>query len=101
MKEVRNVKRQNQITHCLVTIMILLTAAWQISEVSLLWKLKKGLRNPFNFFGGIVKGLILKGARPEDDSEQPDDKEKSGNKSPFIKFPDLHLLDFFDSSDGE
>ncbi|XP_075473686.1 uncharacterized protein LOC142504770 [Primulina tabacum] len=103
IKEVRNVKRQNLITHCLVSTMILLTVAWQISEVSLLLKVKSGLKNPFNFFSGIVKGTILKGARTEGDGEQSSEKQKPVSKPPLIKLPDLHLLDLpiFDSSDGE
>lgn len=103
IKEVRNVKRQNLITHCLVSTMILLTVAWQISEVSLLLKVKSGLKNPFNFLGGIVKGLILKGARSEDDGEHLSAKQEPVSKPPLIKLPDLHLLDLpiFDSSDGE
>lgn len=102
-KEVRNIKRQNLITHCLVSTMILLTVAWQISEVSLLLKVKSGLRNPFNFFGGILKGIILKGARSQGDGEQSSAKQKPDSNPPLIKLPDLHLPDLpiFDSSDGE
>lgn len=103
IKEVRNIKRQNLITQCLVSTMILLTVAWQISEVSLLLKVKSGLKNPFNFFGGILKGIILKGARSEGNGEQSSAKEKPDNNPPLIKLPDLHLPDLpiFDSSDGE
>ncbi|XP_075509771.1 uncharacterized protein LOC142546131 [Primulina tabacum] len=103
IKEVRNVKRQNLITHCLVSTMILLTAAWQISEVSLLLKVKNGLRNPFNFFGGIIKDLILKGARREVDGEQSSGQQKPAIKAPLIELPDLPLLDLsiFDSTDEE
>lgn len=103
IKEVRNVKRQNLITHCLVSTMILLTAAWQISEVSLLLKVKNGLRNPFDFFGGIIKGLILKGARHELDRERSSAKQKPAIKPPLFKLPDLPLLDLhiFYSTDEE
>ncbi|XP_073157560.1 uncharacterized protein [Henckelia pumila] len=103
IKEMRNVKRQNLITHCLLSTMILLTAAWQISEVSLLLKLRSGLKNPFSFFGGILKNIILKGARSEDDDQQSSAKQKPVSNPPLIKLPDLHLMDWpiFDSSDGE
>ncbi|CAK9324870.1 unnamed protein product [Citrullus colocynthis] len=55
VKELKEVKRQNFITHCLVSAMIILTVAWQISEVSLILKLRDGLSNPFKSLGRILK----------------------------------------------
>ncbi|KAL7110056.1 hypothetical protein ACP275_05G001200 [Erythranthe tilingii] len=57
MKELKNIKRQNSITHCLLTTLIVVTLAWQFSEVSLILKIKNGLSNPFKSVGGIIKGL--------------------------------------------
>ncbi|KAF5773687.1 hypothetical protein HanXRQr2_Chr13g0591331 [Helianthus annuus] len=33
LKELKKVRRQNVVTHCLLSVMILLTVTWQISEV--------------------------------------------------------------------
>lgn len=55
VKEIKEVKRQNFITHCLVSAMIILTVVWQVSEVSLILKLKDGLSNPFKSLARILK----------------------------------------------
>lgn len=55
VKELKEMKRQNFITHCLVSAMIILTVAWQISEVSFILKLRDGLSNPFKSLGRILK----------------------------------------------
>ncbi|XP_038895500.1 uncharacterized protein LOC120083719 [Benincasa hispida] len=55
VKELKEVKRQNFITHCLVSAMIILTVAWQVSEVSFILKLRNGLSNPFKSLGTILK----------------------------------------------
>lgn len=58
IKEVKEVKTQNSITHYLLTAMILITLGWQLSEVSLILKIKDGLRNPFKSLGGFLKGFL-------------------------------------------
>ncbi|KAA0044571.1 uncharacterized protein E6C27_scaffold46G003210 [Cucumis melo var. makuwa] len=56
VKELKEVKKQNFVTHCLVSAMIILTVAWQISEVSFILKLRDGLlSNPFKSLGTILK----------------------------------------------
>ncbi|KAE8649098.1 hypothetical protein Csa_015237 [Cucumis sativus] len=56
VKELKEVKKQNFITHCLVSAMIILTVAWQISEVSFILKLRDGLlSNPFKSLATILK----------------------------------------------
>ncbi|XP_027100305.1 uncharacterized protein [Coffea arabica] len=62
IKELNEVKRQNFITHCLLSAMIVLTVAWQLSQVSLILKVKEGLSHPFKSLGGMITGL-LKGNR--------------------------------------
>lgn len=62
IQELKQVKRQNFITHCLLSAMIVITVAWQLSEVSLILTLKEGLSNPLKFFGGMITG-VLKGPR--------------------------------------
>lgn len=72
--ELRKVKRQNLITHCLLSAMIILTVAWQFSEVRLLLKLKDGLNHPFRSVGGMVSGL-LKGRRKTGQDEEENNSE--------------------------
>ncbi|KAI3774421.1 hypothetical protein L1987_48976 [Smallanthus sonchifolius] len=58
VKELKIVRRQNLITHCLLSLMIVLTAAWQISEVSIILKLKDGISHPFRSIGSMLKSVI-------------------------------------------
>ncbi|KAK7387589.1 hypothetical protein VNO78_28500 [Psophocarpus tetragonolobus] len=58
MKELKKVKRQNVVTHCLLSVMIVLTLAWQLSEVSIMLKVKDGLSHPFRSFGKMLKGMV-------------------------------------------
>ncbi|KAL6545402.1 hypothetical protein OROGR_009276 [Orobanche gracilis] len=58
MKELKTVKRQNRITHWLVSGMMVLTLAWQLSEVSLILKIKDGFSNPLKSVFGIVRGFF-------------------------------------------
>ncbi|KAI3802837.1 hypothetical protein L1987_30981 [Smallanthus sonchifolius] len=68
VKELKIVRRQNVITHCLLSVMILLTAAWQISEVSIILKLKHGITHPFRSIATMLKTLI-NGANQDDDDD--------------------------------
>ncbi|XP_048430691.1 uncharacterized protein LOC103961444 isoform X2 [Pyrus x bretschneideri] len=56
VREVNKVKKQNSITHWLLSIMIVLTVAWQASEATFLWKLNEGFRHPFRCIGGMLTG---------------------------------------------
>ncbi|XVF02781.1 hypothetical protein REPUB_Repub04eG0203700 [Reevesia pubescens] len=58
MKELKLVKRQNTITHCLLSVMIVVTLIWQLSEVSFFLKVKTGLTHPFRAFGSMVVGML-------------------------------------------
>ncbi|KAL6186317.1 hypothetical protein ACLB2K_042437 [Fragaria x ananassa] len=53
VKELNNLKRRNTITHWLLSVMIVLTIAWQASEVTMLLKVKNGLSNPFSYVGDL------------------------------------------------
>lgn len=64
--EIRRVKVQNVITHCLLSVMIVLTAAWQFSEVSFLLMAKQKLRNPLRTIGDAFMGFLKgKGEKPK------------------------------------
>ncbi|KAI3919259.1 hypothetical protein MKW98_030395 [Papaver atlanticum] len=61
VKELKKVQKQNTITHCLLSVMILLTVAWQVSEVSLILTVKNKFTNPFKSVGNLIKGAIAGG----------------------------------------
>ncbi|XP_031272805.1 uncharacterized protein LOC116131283 [Pistacia vera] len=56
--ELRKLKRQNLITHCLLSAMIVLTVVWQLSEVKLIWHLKEGLSHPVRSAGSMLMGFL-------------------------------------------
>ncbi|PWA58812.1 hypothetical protein CTI12_AA396630 [Artemisia annua] len=58
VKELKELKRQNFITQCLLSAMIVLTITWQISEVSIILKLKDGVTHPFRSIGGLFMSMI-------------------------------------------
>ncbi|KAL3613158.1 hypothetical protein CASFOL_042993 [Castilleja foliolosa] len=58
IKELRHIKRQNTTTHWLVSAMIVFTLAWQLSEISLIMKIKNGFTNPLKSIGGAIGGFI-------------------------------------------
>ncbi|MFS8001442.1 hypothetical protein Hanom_Chr13g01190431 [Helianthus anomalus] len=68
LKELKKVRRQNVVTHCLLSVMILLTVTWQISEVSIILKLKNGVAHPFRSIGSILLSMI-KPRRPQHDKD--------------------------------
>ncbi|KAL0408476.1 UNVERIFIED_CONTAM: hypothetical protein Sradi_1782000 [Sesamum radiatum] len=109
MKELKEVKKQNLITHCLLTVMIVLTIAWQLSEVSLILKIKDGLSNPLRSVGGIIGGFF-KGGRSvnvvQDVIKQASEMQKQVTEPtylPGLKIPDLPHLELpgFDTSGNE
>ncbi|XP_016505715.1 uncharacterized protein LOC107823553 [Nicotiana tabacum] len=54
VKEVRKIQKQNFVTHCLLSAMIVLTLTWQLSEVSLILKMKHGLNHPLRSIGSLI-----------------------------------------------
>ncbi|KAL5552630.1 hypothetical protein UlMin_040031 [Ulmus minor] len=94
VKELKKVKKQNSITHWLLSIMIVLTVTWQISEVSMFLKLKDGFSHPFKhlggMFGGMFKGRITNG------------QNHNNGEAPSLTMPELPRVEFPDfNSDGE
>ena len=65
VKELRTVKRQNLITHCLLSVLIVVTTVWQFSEASLLLKMKERVSHPMRAVGDMVAGSFKwKGKKP-------------------------------------
>ncbi|PRQ39874.1 hypothetical protein RchiOBHm_Chr4g0429971 [Rosa chinensis] len=87
VKELKNLKRQNTITHLLLSVMVVLTIAWQASEVTLLLKMKHGLSHPFS----CIRGLFSGGS----DQNGQDQKRKS-DALPSLKMPDLPSVELPD-----
>lgn len=88
MKELKKVKRQNFVTHCLLSVMIVLTVVWQVSEVSLILQLKDGLSHPFRSFGNMLKGMVKV---PQVKGQNADDNEEllESSSLPSMIIPDM------------
>lgn len=91
VKELKKVKRQNFVTHCLLSVMIVLTVAWQLSEVSFIMKVKDGLNHPFRSFGSMLKGMVKV---PDMNGQEADNKER-GPESPSLPslIPEMPQMD--------
>ncbi|KAL6969248.1 hypothetical protein U1Q18_028972 [Sarracenia purpurea var. burkii] len=97
IRELTKVKRQNFITHCLLSVMIVLTAAWQLSEFSLVLKVKNRLNNPFKSFGSILTGLIkgrIVNAQNGEKHSVTEQQQIEGSALPYLKIPELAHLNF-------
>lgn len=90
IKELNKVKRQNTITHWLLSVVIVLTVAWHASEVTLLWKFKDGLSHPFKYIGDMLTG---KGT--DKDSEE---HKQEVPPLPCLKIPELPPVELPDMS---
>ncbi|KAG9445913.1 hypothetical protein H6P81_012041 [Aristolochia fimbriata] len=83
VRELREVKRQNRITHWLLSVMIAVTLAWQLSEVSLILSVKHKVSHPLKTLGGMITGLFkgnqrncIKPNEVHDSNLQQQDMEK-------------------------
>ncbi|CAL5021834.1 unnamed protein product [Urochloa decumbens] len=64
-KDLGKIKRQNTVTHLLLGAVIVLTAVWQVNEVSFLLWVQRKMSNPFKSLGDMVKDTLkLKGKKP-------------------------------------
>ncbi|GAA0175687.1 hypothetical protein LIER_41960 [Lithospermum erythrorhizon] len=94
LKELREIKKQNSRTHWLLSVMIGLTLAWQLSEVSAILILKEGLTHPLRSIGNMISGIFKFG---DSLSEQELEKDAANNKSqapqiysyPGLKSPEI------------
>ncbi|XP_021300858.1 uncharacterized protein LOC110429219, partial [Herrania umbratica] len=102
VKELRAVKRQNTITHSLLSVMIVVTLVWQLSEVSLFLKVKNGFSHPFRSLGSMLLGML---PNPTPGINMQDaDKNSSSTKThhshpvdpslPSVRVPELPHLEF-------
>lgn len=94
MKELKKVKRQNFVTHCLLSVAIVLTVAWQLSEVSLILKVKEGINHPFRSFGNTLKDMVKD--KIPDINGHVADKNKENNESTSLtslNIPEMPRID--------
>lgn len=84
-RELKKVKRQNFVTHCLLGTMIVLTVAWQISEVSLLLWLKNGVSHPVRSLGSLVKGMLIPNSRDREKQQSFTKEKLNSTKDKFIE----------------
>ncbi|XP_061991513.1 uncharacterized protein LOC133709700 [Rosa rugosa] len=87
VRELKNLKRQNTITHWLLSVLVVLTIAWQASEMTLLLKMKHGLSHPFS----CIRTLFSGGS----DQTGQDQKRKS-DALPSLKMLDLPSVELPD-----
>ncbi|XP_075504022.1 uncharacterized protein LOC142541368 [Primulina tabacum] len=106
VEELNKVKRQNLITHGLLSAMILVTLTWQLSEVSLILKIKHVLSSPLESLGGIAKRFFNGQPKVNVNVQQvmkqvSSIKDKVSFESPSI--PELPQLELpgFDTSEEE
>lgn len=89
VRELKELKKQNFITHCLLSAMIVLTVAWQLSEVSLILKIKEGLSNPLKSVGSIVKGQIKGMIKGPTVPGQEEERQTSAKQNPLLRTSSL------------
>ncbi|KAL4380225.1 uncharacterized protein [Arachis hypogaea] len=92
VKELRKIKRQNFVTHCLLSVMIVLTMAWQLSEVSMIMKVKDGINHPFRSFGSMIKAMVKVNAQEDDNNNKEHDDESSSSLG-SLKLPEMPHMD--------
>ena len=71
VKELKKLNRQNFITNCLLSAILVLTVTWQISQVSIILSLKNGVTQPFRSAGSLFKSII-KRHKPNGNNEDTD-----------------------------
>lgn len=67
VEELRKVRRQNTITHVLLSVLIVVTAVWQLSEFSFLLEIKNKVQHPFRAIGGMIFSAM--GGNPDRSSQ--------------------------------
>ncbi|CAH2034046.1 unnamed protein product [Thlaspi arvense] len=109
-KDIKEVKRQNKVTHILLSALIILTLTWQLSEYSMIYMMKDRLCHPIRSIGGMFSGIFkgkihpikhkLTGTTSSSKEQHNDHIHGNGtNTGVHIQMPEL-LRDFgFDDDD--
>ncbi|KAG8500121.1 hypothetical protein CXB51_003660 [Gossypium anomalum] len=99
VKELKAVKRQNTITHCLLSALIVVTLIWELSEVSLVLKLRDGMSHPFRSFGSLLAGMLPSPGKINVVGSGDDDKDGNDHNIvdpllPSVRMPELPHVEF-------
>ncbi|KAE9454765.1 hypothetical protein C3L33_13345, partial [Rhododendron williamsianum] len=96
IRELKKIQKQNCITHCLLSVMIALTVAWQVSEFALVFKMKNGLCQPFKSIGSLFTGMIKGPMENPQIAVKVSDMKQQQIECPSIplKIPELPNFDF-------
>lgn len=96
-RELKKVKRQNVVTHWLLSAMIVLTLAWQLSEVSLILKVRDGLSHPFRSIGSVVTDFF-KG--PAEKDKEADRRQMGIPPLQMPEFPHVDVPDLIPNGEN-
>ncbi|KAG2269650.1 hypothetical protein Bca4012_062671 [Brassica carinata] len=108
-KDIKEVKRQNKVTHVLLSALIILTLTWQLSEYSMIYMMKERLSHPIRSIGGMFSGMFKGKLIPVKNRLQgtSNDKDENNlhngngtNNGVHIQVPDL-LREFGFDDDEE
>lgn len=96
IRELKKIQKQNCITHCLLSVMIALTVVWQVSEFTLVFKVKNGLCQPFKSIGSLFTGMIKGPNETPQIAVKVSDMKQQQIECPSIPFkiPELPNFDF-------
>ncbi|CAL9216415.1 unnamed protein product [Arabidopsis halleri] len=95
-KDIKKVKKQNTITHVLLSTLIILTLTWQLSEYSMIFMLKDRISHPVRSIGGMLNGMFKGKLRPIKNqlagTSNSNDQNNHGNGTqigPQLQVPEL------------
>ncbi|GJT86492.1 hypothetical protein Tco_1068209 [Tanacetum coccineum] len=80
VKELKKLNRRSFITNCLLSAIMVLTVTWQISQVSIILKVKDGVTRPFCSAGSLFTNII-KHHTPNGNNEDTDSLTTSGTQN--------------------
>ncbi|CAN1152566.1 hypothetical protein LINPERPRIM_LOCUS28994 [Linum perenne] len=98
-KEIKKVKRQNFITHCLLSALIVVTVAWQVSEVSLALSIKDKLSHPVKSLASALFGGGRRNQCHDRDGQDQERSHQETNNGSTMMIPELPRVDFSFSGD--
>ncbi|KAG7593063.1 hypothetical protein ISN45_Aa01g018980 [Arabidopsis thaliana x Arabidopsis arenosa] len=95
-KDIKKVKKQNTITHVLLSAVIILTLTWQLSEYLMIFMLKDRISHPVRSIGGMLNGMFKGKLRPIKNqlagTSNSNDQNNHGNGTqigPQLQVPEL------------
>lgn len=91
VKELKKVKKQNLVTHCLLSVMIFVTVVWQLSEVSIILSAKDKISHPFRSLSNFISGVLKRPKTIIENTEKNLSKQDDDEASllPPLKIPEL------------